>query len=400
VGRGVRIQAILDFAFDILDHHDGIVDHDAGGQHQAEQRQGIDGKAGQQQRRERADDGHRNGHQGNDAGPPGLQEHHHHQYHQSDGFDEGVNHGFDGAAYEDRRVIVDLVGHALGKVLGDLFHGGAHRGRQIQGIRTGQLEYRDGDGGTAVQHAAQRVVVRPEFDAGDVAQIRGLAVGAVLHHDVAEFLFGLQPALGVDDVLEFGIRQSRLTADLSGGHLNVLFAHGVQNLIDIHVARGDLGGVQPQPHGVIAGAEHLDITHAGQARQHVLDLDDGVIAQIQRVVTAAGGFEEYHHGEVRRLLLGDQAQLTHHIGQASFRLTHAVLGLDLSDIQIRSQLERHGDGKDSIGRCDRVRVNGVLDAVDLLFQRRDYGFRDGLRARRRDTGRSPPRWVGRFVDIR
>ena len=80
--RGVRIQAILDFAFDVLDHHDGIVDDDAGGEHQAEQRQGIDGEAGQQQRRQGADDGHRHRDQRNDAGAPGLQEHDHHQHDQ------------------------------------------------------------------------------------------------------------------------------------------------------------------------------------------------------------------------------------------------------------------------------------------------------------------------------
>ena len=33
-------------------------------------------------------------------------------------------------------------------------------------------------------------------------KIGRLAVGAVLHDDVAEFLLGLQPALGVDDVFE------------------------------------------------------------------------------------------------------------------------------------------------------------------------------------------------------
>ena len=46
--RGVaRMQARLDIALDILHHHDGVVDHDADGEHQAEQRQRVDRKAEQ-----------------------------------------------------------------------------------------------------------------------------------------------------------------------------------------------------------------------------------------------------------------------------------------------------------------------------------------------------------------
>ena len=53
-------------ALDVLDDHDGIVDHDADGQHQPEQRQGVDGEAERQQHREAADHGHRNRDQRNE----------------------------------------------------------------------------------------------------------------------------------------------------------------------------------------------------------------------------------------------------------------------------------------------------------------------------------------------
>ena len=57
-----------------------------------------------------------------------------------------------------------------------------------------------------------------------------------------------------------------------------------QHFIHVHVAGGDLARVEPQAHGVIAGAEHFYIAHAGKPRQHVLDLNDRVIAQVQGVV--------------------------------------------------------------------------------------------------------------------
>ncbi len=39
LGRVARGKSGLDVALDVLHHHDGVVDHDADGQHQAEQRQ-------------------------------------------------------------------------------------------------------------------------------------------------------------------------------------------------------------------------------------------------------------------------------------------------------------------------------------------------------------------------
>ena len=43
--RGTKAR--LDVALDILHHDDGVVDHDADGQHQAEQRQRVDREAEQ-----------------------------------------------------------------------------------------------------------------------------------------------------------------------------------------------------------------------------------------------------------------------------------------------------------------------------------------------------------------
>jgi len=127
-------------------------------------------------------------------------------------------------------------------------------------------------------------------------------------------LLGLQAALCIDDVLEFNARERWLTADLTGRHLHVLLAHRGQDFIHIHVARCDLARIQPQAHGIVAGTEYPHIPHAGQARQHVADLDQGVISKIQRVVAAVGGLQEHHHGQVGRALLSHQPKLPHHLG--------------------------------------------------------------------------------------
>jgi hypothetical protein len=234
-------------------------------------------------------------------------------------------------------------------------------------------------GRSTVQHAAQCIVVRAQLQPRDVAQVRGLAVRAVLDHDVLELLLGLQPSLRIDDVLEFRSRERRLTADLAGGDLDVLFAHGVQDFFDVHVARRDLGWIEPQPHRIVARSEHPDVAHARQTRQHVSDLNDRVIAQVQRVVAAVRGLQENDHGEVRRAFLGDESQLTHHLRQPRLGLGDAVLGLYLRDVEIGSELESHRDGKDAVRRGRGIGIDRIFHAVDLLLQGRDDRFRDGLR---------------------
>ena len=57
---------VLDVVLDRLDDHDGVVDHDADGQHQAEQRQVVEAETQGGHHGEGADDGHRHGDQRDD----------------------------------------------------------------------------------------------------------------------------------------------------------------------------------------------------------------------------------------------------------------------------------------------------------------------------------------------
>ena len=103
--------------FDVFDHDDRVVDHDADGEYQTEQGQQVDGKTEQQHAREGSDDGNRNGQQRNQRRARILKEQKHHQHHQHDGFDEGVDHLLDRYAHELGGVEGYLVGQAIGKPL-------------------------------------------------------------------------------------------------------------------------------------------------------------------------------------------------------------------------------------------------------------------------------------------
>jgi hypothetical protein len=122
---------------------------------------------------------------------------------------------------------------------------------------------RNADARLGIEHAAQTVRFGPERDTGDVAQVHDVATIAHLDDDVGELSFAPEPPLSIYDVLELGPGQRWLSADLARSDLSVLLAHGLEDVVRRHAARGDLAGVEPQPHRVVARAKHAHIAHAG-----------------------------------------------------------------------------------------------------------------------------------------
>ena len=141
-----------------------------------------------------------------------------------------------------------------------------------EGVAAGELEHRDADRRAVVQRAGRVVALGPEFDAGHIAEPhQRLALRPGLHHDVLELLLGLEPALRVDDQLPVLPARHRRLADLPGRHLHVLLADRVHHLGRHQVDVGHLLRVEPDPHGVVAVAEHGHVADAVEAGEFVLD---------------------------------------------------------------------------------------------------------------------------------
>ena len=87
VGLGNRqIRLFLDDALDVLDHDDGVVDHDADRQHQRQQRNGVRGIADRQHDGEGADDRNGHGDQRDKRGAQFAEEQEHDDADQHEGF--------------------------------------------------------------------------------------------------------------------------------------------------------------------------------------------------------------------------------------------------------------------------------------------------------------------------
>ena len=135
----------------------------------------------------------------------------------------------------------------------------------------------------------------------------------------------------------------RRLADLAGGDLGVLLADGRDHVAGRHVPRGQLLRVDPDPHAVVALAEQEHVADARHAGQLVLDLHQGVVAQVELVVAAVGRVERDAHQDVGRLLLACDAGLLDDVGQQRHGQADAVLHQHLGHVQVDAVLE--GDGQ-------------------------------------------------------
>ncbi len=235
-----------------------------------------------------------------------------------------------------------------GKFLRQLVHGLAHRARHLERVRARRLEDAHRDRVLVVEHRAQRVAARRQLDARDVAEARDLSAGAGLDDDVAELVLGGQPAARVDGQREVDRAVHGHAADHAGRDLHVLVADGADDVGRRQAARRDLVGIEPDAHGVVAGAEDHHLAHARDARQHVLHLQHGVVAQVHHVVAVVGRHQVHDHRDVGRALDGGDAELPHLLGQARQRLADAVLHLHLREVDVGAHAE--GDGQLSARR--------------------------------------------------
>jgi hypothetical protein len=133
-GRLHRRHAFFDMAIDVLEHDNGVVDHEPDRQHHRQQGQRVHGEAQRIHDRKRAEQRRRNGHHRNKRRPETAQEEEHHQDHQQDGFADGPIHRVDRCLDEDRGVVRNLGPHSFGKGVDDRGQLGAHALRDIQRI--------------------------------------------------------------------------------------------------------------------------------------------------------------------------------------------------------------------------------------------------------------------------
>jgi hypothetical protein len=377
--RGVvRGQTFLDISFHVFHHDDGVIDHDADGQHQSKERKRVDRKSKDMHDGERAHDGDWHGEQWDDRGPPGLEKNDDDKNHHAERFEQGVDDRIDRSPHENGGVVDNRVVDAFREVLFEFRHLGPDLVGDIDCIRAGRLENRDRHREFIIEQRAKPILRGVDIDMGDILQPGDHPVRAAFDDDLFKLFRGLQTTLRVNRQLEFHAVAIGRATDLPGRHLDILPANRTDDFIRSQPALGHLLGIEPDAHRVIARSEKPDVAHAIDLCQLVLHVQHGVVPEIKHVVAIIGRGQVDDHGQIGRTLDRGDADLARHVGQARLGLVHPVLHELLSEIRIGPKFESDRQREDAVAGGLGKHVEHVLRPVDLFLQRRRHRFRDDL----------------------
>ncbi len=374
------IQALLHR----LHHDDRIVDHDPDGKHQPEQGQGVDGKAQRRERSKGTDERNRYHQDRDQRRTPALQEQEDDEHDQHEGYEQRLDHLFQGFGDERRRAVRNGVHHAWRKMGRLVFHHLLALLGDVERIGIRLQEDPDQRSRDVVVGTADRIVGSSELDAGHVFEAHHLPVAGLPDDDVLEFADLDQAALDEYGVLHLLPLRDRGQADAAGGRNLVLLADDV----------GDVGGgdaqschalrVEPDAHAVVAGAENAYLPHAPHPAERVIQVEQRIIAQKDAVVAALGGGKRDDLEKVGAGLAHGYAVADHVRGKLALRDGNPVLNFDRIDVLVGADIEGHRQGVGAVVAALRVHIEHVLGAIDLLLDGGGHGLRHHVRVGARE----------------
>ncbi len=269
---GERPLAGFDVARDVFDHHDGVVHHEAGGDGQRHEGEGVDRKAEQIHRAESAHQRQRHCGSRNEGGAHAAQEHEDHQHHQQHGQQQLELHVGNGRAD----------GHGAVGQHRELRGGGKLRlqaGQQLvnridhgDDIGARLALHVDHNAGLAVDQRGLPGVFGARADGGHVAQPHRRAAGVGDDH-VAVLLRRLQLVVGVD------AERLLAAADAALGAVDVRPGNRGANAVERQPQRGQRRAVDRHANGGFMSARERDQAHARHLRELLAQARIGQVVQ-------------------------------------------------------------------------------------------------------------------------
>ena len=362
-----RRHAVFDVAINVFEHDDGVVDHQTDREHQREQGQRVDREPQRIHQGASADQRNRNRHQRHDGRAQIAQEKQNHQGHQHHGLEDRRIHVLDRLVDEDGLVVRDAHFHAGRQILADARQFVLERVGDVERIGSRLLDHAQRDRGHAVEAYRGPIVERIDAHARQIVDAHIAAVD-VAHHDVAEFLLGLQ--IGLGDHIEFALA----AFDAARRNLDVLAPDRIFDILGRQTERSEPVAIEIDAHRVLAFAADLHIGHAGQGLQTRLDDAVGVIRNRERRYRLARE-REPDDGIGVGLDLGDH-RLVDVVGQTRAHARHPVAHIGRRTIDIARELEAHRDLARFIARS-RGQGLDAFDARERILERLgDLAFDD------------------------
>ena len=243
------------------------------------------------------------------------------------------------------------------------------------------MKYGHGHRWLVVEIRIGRIVDGAKLDAPDVTHAYELAFLGALDQHVPELRGVGEAAEELDTDLVGALSGRRWTIQHAAGDLHILTTKRLHHLAGGEAQRGNPIRIEPDPHRVFARAEQPEIADAIEPGQPVADVEQRVVREIQLIARAVGRVDVHHHQDVRRVLVRDDADPPHLLGQSRQRDVDAILDQDLRGIEVGAERERHGNRRAAVGGRLRGEIEHPLNAVDFLLERSGNGGGSGLRVR-------------------
>ena len=274
----------------VLHHHDGVVHHQAHGEHDRKQREQVDGEARHLHQENRSDQRNRDGDHWNEDGPERPQEQKDDDDDDQQGLAQGVQHLVDRVLNIGRRIVGDANLHPGGQLrlnprdgfpnLFDDFqrvcrwkHPNAHKGRCF-----------------SIETNIGVVVLRAQYNVRDLAQTHDDAA-LLLDNQLLKFLRRAQIGVGHQ------IYGNHAAFCASQRRKIVVLGERVAHVRGRDSARRHLVGLQPNPHREGTVAENVRSLHATDRAQFGLHYASEVIRNLI-LVQFIGREPDVHRGEL------------------------------------------------------------------------------------------------------
>ena len=278
--------------FHILDDHDGVIDHQTDGKHHGKKRQGIDGKAQDNEGAKSSHQGNRDGQQRDQRCAPCLKEQEHNDDNQRQRLEEGMHHLVQGSADKVRIVDDFMILHIRREGLGCILQEFLDLRNAVHRIGiAGKLDSKP-NGLLIVVLGYDRAALFARLNARHILETRIGAIAGRFQHNLAEFLRGDQPSLHRAGILLLlRIRSGHLPDD-ARRRLNVLLLNGLGHVCHGKPPLRQLVGVHPDAHGVVR-AKDLDLADARNALDGINQVDIRIVLQKLRLIGSVRGYDGY-----------------------------------------------------------------------------------------------------------
>jgi hypothetical protein len=366
--------ALLDVARDVLDHDDGVVDNEAGGDGERHQREVVEAEAQEVHRREGADQRQRHGkarHDGRRHVPQKEEDHQHDQRDRQRQLELDVAHrGADGGGSIGEHADVDRGGQRI-----------LQRGQE----RLDAVDHLN-DVGTRLaldvqDHRRLRVhpgtelaVLRALLDLRHVRQAHRRAI-LVGDHQVLVVVGALELVVGVDRV------GARRPVEIALGRIDIGVGDGGAEIVDVEAERGELAGVGLDTHGRALAAADADQSDAGELRDLLCQARIGEVLDL-RQRQGLGGDGEGQNGRVGRIDLGIDRRRRQVGRQQVAGGVDRRLNFLLGDVEAEVEIELQRDDRGA-GRARRLHLVEAGHLAELALERRGDRRGHHVRARTR-----------------